>query len=111
MICGLVNPTKKGNYVDVVGVYENIIDADINAKAIYSKEDAYAVDLTQYAVVTSCMWDGKPYRINDDGKKEYYPYIPTDSEKISALEHENAKLKEANDELMLVMADLLGGES
>lgn len=105
MICGLVNPKEDGNYVDVVGVYDNILTANRNAKAIYSTVEAYAVDLTQYPVTINCMWDGRPYRLNENGEKEYYEYIPTYDEMISEFAAKLNEQKAATDDLILAIAD------
>ena len=48
--------------------------------------------------------------MKDDGTETEAEYIPTEQDKINALQKENAQLKADSNDLTLAMAEMIGGK-
>ena len=48
--------------------------------------------------------------MNEDGTETEAEYIPTEQDKINALQKENAQLKAESNDLTLAMAEVIGGD-
>lgn len=84
-------------------VCDNYEMANYITRATYG-EDAFAVDCLQYPCAFGCLYhDGSFWRINDDTGEEtrIFP-IPTQEQEVQDLKFEN-------EQLMLAMADVIGG--
>ena len=93
-------------------VCDNYPTADYIAKCIYDKE-AYAVDCLQYRCAIGDKYhDSAFWRVDaETGEETQIPYEPTQEQEVVVLKQENEELKTGNDELMLAMAELIGGEA
>lgn len=57
-----------------------------------------------------CFHDGRFWYVKDDGTETEAEYIPTEQDKINALQKENAQLKAESNDLTLAMAEMIGGK-
>lgn len=90
------------NKVMHVGPAENYTDADRVAKIVFGDE-AFAIECTQYTCqVGDEFIDGFFYHVDENGDRKQLEYIPTERQQIE-------NLKAENEQLILVLADLIGG--
>lgn len=85
--------------VQDINVADNYEDANQVARIVYG-DDAFAVQCNQYSVERYDKYiNGVFISAKDDS---IIPYLPTAEEEVKQLKHDN-------EELMIAMADILGG--
>lgn len=84
-------------------VYDNYPTADYFTKCIYGSE-AFAVDCLQFGCSIGDKYhDGCFWKINPDtGEESRVDYIPTQEQEVESLKFER-------DQMMLAIAELIGG--
>ena len=96
--------------VQNIAMFENYEDANRISRAVYG-DQAFAAEY-RYAVRPGGVdrfHDGRFWRVEEDGTETEAEYIPTEQDKISALQAENAQLKAESNDLTLAMAEMIGG--
>lgn len=102
--------------VDGEGIVQNIAmftdyeNANRITRAVYG-DQAFAAEY-RYAVRPGGVdrfHDSRFWRVEEDGTETEAEYIPTEQDKISALQLENAQLKTESNELILALAEVIGG--
>ena len=94
--------------VQNIAMFENYEDANRITRAVYGDQAAEY----RYAVRPGGVdrfHDGRFWRVEEDGTETEAEHIPTEQDKISALQAENAQLKAESNELTLAMAEMIGG--
>lgn len=102
---------RQCNVIADISLFDNIKAADECAKAIYGKA-AFAMDAERYDVSRDDSVRGNVfYNYNPETKEETEAeYIPTEADRISRLENDKRILQAQNNDLILAMAELIGGE-
>lgn len=92
-----------------IAMFESYEDANRITRAVYG-DQAFAAEY-RYAVRPGVdrFYDGRFWAISEDGTETEAEYIPTEQDKITALQAENARLKTESNELTLALAELIGG--
>ena len=97
--------------VQDIAMFENYEDANRITRAVYG-DHAFAAEY-RYVVRPGgidCFHDGRFWYVKDDGTETEAEYIPTEQDKINALQKENAQLKAESNDLTLAMAEMIGGK-
>ena len=97
--------------VQNIAMFEDYEDANRITRAVYG-DQAFAAEY-RYAVRPGGVdrfHDGRFWTVAEDGTETEAEYIPTEQDKINALQAENAQLKAESNELTLAMAEMIGGE-
>ena len=97
--------------VQNIAMFENYEDANRITRAVYG-DHAFAAEY-RYVVRPGgidCFHDGRFWYVKDDGTETEAEYIPTEQDKINALQKENAQLKADSNDLILAMAEMIGGK-
>ena len=92
--------------VQNTALFDNYEDANVITRIVYG-QDAFAVDISQYPTGIGDLYhDGRFWRVveNEDGttKEEEVPYYPTQEQEVQML-------KAQNEQLVTVLADMIGG--
>ena len=88
--------------VQNVMVCDNYELANYIARCTYGDE-AFAVDCLQYPCGIGDKYrDGKFYRVDKDGTETEIEYVPTQEQQVAVLQNEN-------EQLILAIADNIGG--
>ena len=96
--------------VQNIAMFENYEDANRITRAVYG-DQAFAAEY-RYAVRPGGVdrfHDGRFWTVAEDGTETEAEYIPTEQDKINALQAENAQLKAESNDLTLAMAEMIGG--
>lgn len=97
--------------VQNIAMFENYEDANRITRAVYG-DQAFAAEY-RYAVRPGGVdrfHSGRFWHMNEDGTETEAEYIPTEQDKINALQKENAQLKAESNDLTLAMAEVIGGD-
>ena len=88
--------------VQNVMVCDNYELANYITRCTYG-DTAFAVDCLQYPCgIGDKYHDSKFYKIDEEGKETEIAYVPTEEQQVSMLQYEK-------DQLVVAMADMLGG--
>lgn len=88
--------------VQNVMVCDNYELANYIARCTYG-DAAFAVDCLQYPCgIGDKYHDNKFYRVDEEGNEVEIEYVPTEEQQVSMLQYEK-------DQLVVAMADMLGG--
>ena len=96
--------------VQNIAMFGNYSDANRITKTVYG-DQAFAAEY-RYAVRPGGVdqfHDGRFWCVEADGTETEAEYIPSEQDKISALQSENAQLKAESNDLTLAMAEMIGG--
>lgn len=92
--------------VENVMVCDNYEMANWITRMSYGDE-AFAVECMQFpCTIGDKYYDGKFYRVSEDGKETPIEYVPTQEEQVIMLESENSELKKQITDTQLALCEI-----
>ena len=93
-----------------IAVGDNYEDMNRIARAVYGN-NAFAIEYRYAVSIGDKCRNNIFYNVDENGNETLAEYLPSDEESITALQAENKRLKYESNELMLALAEMIGGDT